>query len=35
MLRFTKPTKPNKTAPYIIDLYLLEILDSLVYSLCL
>jgi hypothetical protein len=35
MLRLTKPAKPNKTAPYITDLCLLEILDSLACSLCL
>jgi hypothetical protein len=35
MLRLTKPAKSNKTALYIIDLYLLEILDSLAYSLYL
>jgi hypothetical protein len=35
MLRLAKPAKPNKTAPYITDLCLLEILDSPACSLCL
>jgi hypothetical protein len=35
VLRLTKSVKSNKTALYITDLYLLEILDSLAYSLYL
>jgi hypothetical protein len=35
VLRLAKPAKPNKTAPYVTDLCLLEILDSPAYSLCL